>query len=374
MPHRYCVLLGNGASIAYDASLSIARLTQALRDEFLDLGAIDGEKALRDHARAIDGDDPEGFEDLLGPVEAATEALPALKKLTGFPDVAQVDDSLDDTIEFLGQVHSMGLGFTLELIAGRTKGARQEWHTVIKRLSEDLRGLAVDAGQITVATLNYDGLLHSGLLEHCPEDICDLASGKWRHTGHHRVVHGGPQLEGQRLRTTNNLPDDKLAILQLHGSLGWLQDQDGEIWSFKLDDLRTDDLGSDQSYWKALREQRTDWVPKLVLTNRKNRAVDGQPFALAYEAFRDRLLDSDRWLIAGYGFADVPVNRAFQDAFSEHSHAGDVRLLVVDHEVPDDELKTKVSASLGIPEDQIEVDTSGLPEALNGARWTAWAS
>ena len=45
-------------------------------------------------------------------------------------------------------------------------------------LTQSLWGLAevADAGRVAVATLNYDGLLHSGFMDEHQGEICDLAT------------------------------------------------------------------------------------------------------------------------------------------------------------------------------------------------------
>lgn len=228
-------------------------------------------------------------------------------------------------------------------------------------------GLLTAAGEpqhLSVATLNYDGLAHSVLLDHV-NNLADLGHGL---EGARHEIADGVTLLAQRLRYLDDIPAGRLRLLQLHGSLGWLIHPDtGVVWAFRLDDLRHHD------YWDLLQCGATQWQPSVVLTDRKGPVVGSWPFDLAYRAFHRDLLRSERWLIAGYGLGDEPVNRALTEARQQACQHGDApRLLVIGHDEPAT-LRQRVHDQLNWPNDHtLHVDGSGVPEAVNAAAWQEW--
>ena len=158
---------------------------------------------------------------------------------------------------------------------------------------EDFAQGVVDLAEphrLGVATLNYDGLTHAGLLKHGKP--ADPAHGFQNHS--HTVVRGRKPIDGFALRQSDDIPDDKTPLIQLHGSLGWLRHPEtGSVLRFTLDDLRAID------YWSEWGAGNTNWSPVVVLTDQKERTIVRRPFALAYDIFQQRLIASDRWLIGG---------------------------------------------------------------------------
>lgn len=152
---------------------------------------------------------------------------------------------------------------------------------------------------ITVANLSYDGLVQAGVLR-AQLSMADLADGRLPVTLELR--RGWPAC-AYRLRTTDDLPMARVHLFHLHGPIGWLRIEHDQVVKCELDELR----GAD--YWRRVASGRARHTPAVVLTDRKDDAVALEPFALAYRIFADRLSLADHWLVAGYSFGDVPVNR-----------------------------------------------------------------
>jgi hypothetical protein len=219
-----------------------------------------------------------------------------------------------------------------------------------------------------VGTLNYDGLIHAAALN-LPVSLADMSTGYESHEGEHCVVPGEPMVVGHLLRNHDNMPGNTLQLLNLHGSLGWLRtSSSGAIWKFDLSDLR------DQDYWSALAANNTSWTPSLILTDQKGNAVAEYPFSLAYEIFRERLARADRWMIVGYGFGDEPVNAILRTAASlkDDLSKKELEVLVIDYEREPVALRRRVAQIVGLENEQIRVDTSGIPEAIGSAAWKKW--
>jgi len=362
---RFACLFGNGASRIYNDDLAISPLTAAIVDRYAALAGVGtAGDALAGFAEVFHGETRDDFEGLLGPLDAATEALPFLTDLAasvgGGPEIHDATAVLADHI---GALHRLGLARALELIAERTHNAGPgHLGATVGQVGNAI--LALD-GMTTVATLNYDGLLHSCLID--DPHVVDLAAGF--DFVDVPVVDGGPVRRGYPLRTNMNLPDGtRVVITQLHGSLGWLRSPDG-VRRFAISDLRAD------HYWERLADNETAWMPVVVLTDRKERVVATEPFSFAYEVFRSHLAQSDRWLIAGYSFQDRPVNGLLHGAIVQRLGTGlpAPRVLVLGHG-PEDELRDRVLESVPNAGANLEVDGGGLPDSVQGHKWVTWAT
>ncbi len=152
------------------------------------------------------------------------------------------------------------------------------------------------ASPSTNANLSYDGLVNAGLRRETVP-LADLGSGL--HPC--QVDIGGTQLtDAHELRIDDDLPPARVHLLHLHGSIGWLRTDQGELLRCSIDDLRA------VNYWREYGAGRISHTPVVVLTDRKTEAVNLDPFALAYRIFGDRLVASDHWLIVGYGSGTYP--------------------------------------------------------------------
>lgn len=197
--------------------------------------------------------------------------------------------------------------------------------------------------------------------------IADLASGLSATTAD---IAPGVSVEGHWLRTFDDIPPDRAAVLNLHGYLGWLRDPDtGNVAKFKLEDLRM------AGYWDLYAKGQTDWEPVVVLTDRKERATLEWPFSMAYVSFQQRLVDADHWLIAGYGFGDAPVNNLVRSAFRarRRQRLGDPKVLVIDYGRERVRLRVRRAlVEIGLPK-STPISLLGVPDAFDGKKWKEFA-
>jgi hypothetical protein len=368
-------LIGNGASVAYSDQLTVEHLTADLLHLFNEAGANNSERALAAFAETQSHIAGDQFEALLGPLSSTAEALgylPGLSALAQAAGASEVVSALRTAADFLADIHRVGLAITLHHIASRSIGSGQ-YDDIVQRTAQELVGLG-PADTLSVATLNYDGLLHAGMLDvgrnesgGVTFEVVDLAAGYVEET---KEVVPGHAIVGHPLRNVDDLMSDRAALLQLHGSLGWLSDpaETDSIWRFELDDLRFID------YWNALRKGETQWRPVVVLTDRKERAVSKLPFSLAYEIFQRRLITSERWLIVGYRLGDVPVNTLFSTAIHERERLGlgAPPTLVIGLSSHPNVLRARTAAELRIPIASLSVCGLGLPDAFDSPEWMAW--
>ena len=151
-------------------------------------------------------------------------------------------------------------------------------------------------------------------------------------------------------------------------SVGSSRDDPTSVWRFELQQLR------DAAYWQHLHDGTTAWLPAVVLTDRKDRAVSNWPFSLAYEVFQRRLISSDHWLVIGYGLGDVPVNALGAAAVRERARIGRPRpkMLVIDRISDTFSMRKRVSDVWRIPVSDVTVSGTGLPEAFDSPEWMRW--
>lgn len=364
MTSRLTVLVGNGVSIAYNPALSVADLTDGVLDRFENLSGTSGaRRALRQAAAQISGTSRSDFEGLLGPLDSASQALDALRVLEPLAPPTQAG-SLRAARTFLRTLHRTGLGEVLDLVARRAhaQGAVALDETV-GALARGIDALAVGS-PITVANLSYDGLVHAGILNTI-SPMADLATGVESST---LDVGGAWPIVVRPLRTTDDLPPARVHLLHLHGSLGWLRTTDGNDVKAVVEDLRT------AGFWRKYRNGAVGHEPLVVLTDRKTQAVEYDPFALAYRIFGNRLAGSDRWLIAGYSFNDVPVNQALGQAIRVRRSLGepDPKILVVGVEDRGVQ-RRRATRAIGAGALHLEASILGVPDAIGKQVWRRWA-
>lgn len=361
---RVTCLIGNGTSIVYNELLGTGPLTNAIVAAFDDLdGTEEAGDALAAFASQVGGEEREDFEGLLGPLDTITQALPLLVGVAApFQNVDWLAQPLGDASLALRRLHRLGLATALGLIATRAFGQGQDaLDAAVGVLTDSLRDVAGES-VLTIATLNYDGLLQAALPS---DDVADLATG----------LGFGPaalapqlQRESWRIRSVADFPEDRfIHLLHLHGSLGWLRLQDGVVRKFRIDDLR------DLDFWARLSQGEMEADPVVVLTDRKDESVGLSPFALAYTVFGHRLVASRHWCIAGCSFLDSPVNRALAEAV-ETRRALDLsepKLLVLGHGA-NDQIEANVTEVLGDATPELFIDGSGVPGSVGGEVWQAW--
>ena len=350
--------------------MSIPKLTESLRDEFAELGGDEASEALSSFAQALGGEGVSDFELLLSPLEAVGAALPHLRALGAIADKFKnkPQQILSDASSLLLSMHRVGLATTLELIAGRAKGQGEEvFEQVIVETCKAIAELD-SADTITVGTANYDGLLHAGFLSIDGLRFSDLAAGYSR-------VSASPDaqntLSGLTLRNWDDLRGNDVDLLNVHGSLAWLADPaTGTAIKFELDDLRN--IG----YWESLKDGTAQLLPQVVLTDQKHGVVREWPFSLAYQILERRLTFANRWLIAGYGFRDRPLNDVMRRAVATRA-AWDWQpptILVIDKGRELDDCIADTISATGVSSNRVSVDLTGLPEAIGQHAWDAWAN
>jgi len=370
--HGFGCLIGNGLSVAYNPELSVRSLTEGILQEISNLSGGDAEQALFRFARGFGPYKPGDFENVLGLLESVGDSLMHLRRLTGLARSAKSAAALDETVNFVRGLYRQGFGTALALIAERAQGQGEaKLEEVIVRTCEAIARL--DKGPsplIVVGTLNYDGLLLAGFLNSLEAggQLADLADGRERQ----RMMPSGrwPCL-GTRLRNGDDFPRCKVELVNLHGSLGWLEElSSGEGWKFEFDCLRIDD------FWNEFKAGNAVFAPMVVLTNQKERAVLRWPYELAYRIFERRIRMCDRRLIAGYSFGDVPVNAALSAAAKDRQDDSQPppHLLVLGHTEKPHALQAQAAEATGIPRNHIEVDGSGIPDSVEGRLWRSWAA
>ncbi|TDV43690.1 SIR2 family protein [Actinophytocola oryzae] len=356
------VLMGNGVSIADNPDLNVTSLSTRLADEFAKLGGDQANEVLAHLANAINPEDePSGFESILGPLDLMATALAAIAPLPAMfgTDQTEIVNQIEASSGFLRTVYTRGVAITLRAIDKESISTSTLDKSVTTRFVEAVKALD-RSSSVTIATLNYDSLLLQGVLDDS-SNVSDLAAGYAKSSS---SITDEALVDCWAIRGVDNLPPSPIVVIQLHGSLGWLNSPEGRVYKFRLGDLRA------VEYWERLEQGRTLWTPAVVLTSQagKVRLVAEHPFSLAYEAFLGRLRASDIWIICGYGFGDQILNRRLGEIF--RSSAKVRRVLVITYgEHPSE---STVYKALGDPEDQsndIVICRDGLPAGLSCEHW-----
>jgi hypothetical protein len=382
--HAFTCVVGNGLSTAYNDALAVHALTEGLLEEFTTLGGGDADDSLRAFAAGFSGSDRQTFEELLAPLEHVGRLLVSLPTLLPVARArAGTRASIEDTIDFLKGIHRVGLGTALSLIDERARGSGSMFAERIGTVCAAIHALRMNAVQpVTVATLNYDGLLHAGFLDQVPRDswgqtigegvFADLSAG---YAEERRRPFGGQDIRCWELRAQDDLQWNRdVHLIHLHGYLGWLwHPNEDRMWKFQLEDLRS----QGESYWQALRNGDALMSPLVVLTDRKTAAVAEAPFALGYAIFGARLWQADRWLLAGYSGNDEPVNNALRAAARRKEKAIEaLRVLVVTRctSAEEQSVRDATAIRLGISPDIVAVDGGGLPDSVRSTAWSQWSA
>lgn len=291
-------------------------------------------------------------------------ALPGLTALVAEDSPLLRDEqilaALEPAARLLREVHRRGTAITLGAIADRTvsnDGA------AFAEVGGFIRALAETAGpELVVGTLNYDGLLHATIIEALGKSkLSDLAQGYGEKRL--RLYRNGPRLTGWPLRSaTQALLPAPIQVLQLHGSLGWLRARHGEVYRFELQPLR------DAEFWKHIQDTPDALEPCVILTNQvgKQYLAKTWPFADAYQRFFSHAAVADRWIIAGYGFADEEVNRQLRRALASRTPKPAI-LVVTYREHPTQQV---IADELG---KDVTVLRVGIAKAPDDPAWDAWA-
>jgi SIR2-like domain len=362
-------LVGNGLSIAYNPELSVPSLTLELLRRFQD-----ADNELRAIAAEVAAGHSPGFEALLGPFDAVSAMIRNLPGLRSGEGWAPRFDSLGAALEAAREIHSHGTGLALDLIAERSQidGDFQPIDGFCSAIAE-----LDDPANLTIATLNYDGLLTAGFLQegvhpdwtvHRVLATSDMGDGRTEEEISPDFA-VGHFLRTWHLRRVPDFMEERARLLNLHGSLGWLRNTNDpdEVRRFRIPDLR------EWGFWAKHSRGETVWEPVVVLTSRKTELTEEWPFVLCYSVMRQALAHADRWLVAGYSFADDPVNRAFKSAVRTRQRRGQSsRVLIVGRDRTQ-LIRVLTRVRLGIPDDWIQVAGDGFPEGLDSDEWLHWA-
>ncbi len=152
--------------ISYNPRLRIPTLTSDLLAAFARQAGAQSGKVLYSFAQTLRGRSARQFEELLGPIESAADALRALQPLIPVAARAPRETSVHvrGASRFAANLHRFGLGTALELIAQRAVGAGDEaFEDNIVPVCRALAQLS-RRQRVFVGTLNYDGLNRAGFI------------------------------------------------------------------------------------------------------------------------------------------------------------------------------------------------------------------
>ncbi|AXY52485.1 SIR2 family protein [Rhodococcus ruber] len=324
-PRHLAVLAGNGLSVAFSEELLLDRITAEVMARLAAAHADSDAVTNAMHKVAnhdLNTNAEYDFEALIGAFGGQSNILRDLMLYADLVD--QSNETLTSSIaqvqKFVTDVQRQGVGHVLEVIAERSIAYEDESGPLRELLSEVVG--AFD-GHKTIANLNYDTLVLSALMEDHKDDVCDMASG-WQ-TGT-AAVPGDFTYKINRLRGGANEFVDwskrPIRLVNLHGSLTFWMDTNGEQWKFPVGALRGEALGEDPAtVWDAYRRGLLPYQPLVVLANQydKTQLVAEQPFAMGYDVFAEGLAEADHWLVIGYSFRDYCVSDRLRASFEARS-------------------------------------------------------
>jgi hypothetical protein len=380
MPNNQLALLvGNGLSITANPELSIPSLTRDISERF---AKIDPKREAPDRVlarlakRARETGDPyKDFEAMIGPLDQQRESLDDLKQLSELVGETSrpVRQAITTIDTFVKSLRRLGVGHALDIIASKSVAHALHLYKVEKFINSAVS--VADGSAVAIGNLNYDALVMAALCRTFPDDFCDMA---WGYKNGDFDLHGdGGEYCGALLRTeANQFPLGKtVRLVHLHGSLAWLRDpKTGLVYRFSIEDLRNSD------HWAAWRDGSTEWEPQVVLTNQsaKNGVVQNEPFKLAYDVFYERLLNADRWLIAGYSFRDECVNDLLVDAWRNRDSCPEILVITLGKELKRTEILEAIGYDTlaGDPttDDFLHVCRHGIEAAPTCPTWKRWGA
>ncbi|QWL30774.1 hypothetical protein E2R40_08600 [Rathayibacter toxicus] len=317
-----------------------------------------------EHGAKCDDD----FEVLVGAFGAESRNLEMLHRFAALRDSLDenIQKSLSDSAAYLQRVCDNGISHVLEVIAERSHASRGPAADNLQELLNAI--ITAFSGRVTFGNLNYDTLLLAALIRVCQQDLADMGN-----PGQRLVVPGknGENHEALGLRrNASEFPADRrVTLLHLHGSHTYWATRDNKI-HMKL----PREMLKSGYHWKAIREHTTDVHPVVVLANQRDKCekIGEFPFSLAYEMVSNELTQADHWLIIGYSFRDIPVNRMLRHAFSQKTQKPTV-LVVTYGEKP---TRHRVKKALGwrshedgSSHDWLTIDRCGANGVQKTAHW-----
>jgi hypothetical protein len=303
---------------------------------------------------------------LRGPIDDLATALSEVGPLQALVENNDERAVLDAMNRRLRRAYRQVVGAVLENVMARGDTERN-W-SYLYSIADHLRQEAHRQGFVDVFTLNYDALLEAALL-HIQEqdyprsfDLADEFDGRDLYTipvlgsdgGVHDIyafgwrgdVYGGGQLPLVRLH-------------HLHGAGTWLRWQGDTFKARRLPDLRNWGLYTSWARGIEGRERESGWVsPMVLLGDQKERWVTTPPFTETYERLA-AVATATELVIAGYGFGDVPLNRALR----EYRAQGEAIVKVI-HTGWGSEGKAREAFKPPYGSNWLSFDGRGLPEGL----------
>lgn len=361
--YHLAVLTGNGMTTAFNEKLRLGSLTEKAFEQMPNSETAEILKTiLQDSKPGADSDD---FEELLGALESMGRSVRLVGRLV--ESVEENDESLQGSLtkafEHIARMHRYGKSHVLETIFKLTTEDFQGRQHLIEAIAEIVGSTS---GSITFGNLNYDTTILSALLSECHDDMCDMGDG--RKAARQKV--GSTEFDVQPLRSTDDLPDKKICLLHLHGSVTYWHRRNKTDTGIKL---RNSQIGQSEIF-DEYRENTIDWRPSVVLTtqNRKSRRIENNPFKYAYSKFSVSLIGAPKWLIIGYSFKDSSVNAMLRECIKESDSQPDI--LVVGYN--DDPTRAAVIDALGWNEDLayegdgvLNVISDGAQSFVKGIAW-----
>lgn len=325
---RLAILAGNGVSISYCPELGLDRLTRDALDNMMkysDEHRRIAETMLKLSLRLFPGaDNINDFEKLVGAFSYEEHTLDHIKELTeASPQNAAAQTAVNEVRKFSERQREIVMSYILDLIRERSVFKRDKggWLTdfirdCVERFDEDVR----------IGNLNYDVLLEAAILQ---AGGADNSPGGFKYTGPSRkpeIDIDGALKEQEPPSICDSFPDDGVQLYDLHGSLRFWENGEGEQFAISTKRLKS------EGWFGKLRESDSRVRPLVVLTNAidKPAEVGRPPYDAAYSAFVNSLKRATHWLIVGYSFRDFPVNKALREAYYLCDRRSELRIFVSD--------------------------------------------
>lgn len=388
---RIAAIVGNGLSISAEPTLAIPDLTAEISTRFEAAtkakGSTPVDRVLARLAKrgADSGDPAKDFEAMIGPLDQQRENLEDLRELAAIvgDEVKPVRSALRTVDTFVESLRRQGVGHALNVISERSVATAEHREKIDDFLTSLID--SANGSRVTIGNLNYDSMVMASLCDRYQTRMCDLADGR---VGATFDLHGnGVLVHGQRLRDSiSAFPNRQIRLLHLHGALTWLKNPvDGRVYRFRIEDLRTDfdydeDTGRLQfrdTHWERWRDGKSEWEPQVVLTNQsaKSALIANEPFKIGYDALFQSLVESDRWLLAGYSFRDGCVNDLLAKAWDARTSVPEVMVVTYGNDLK----KRTVLDAVGFnpvtdppPASFLHMCRHGIQEAPSHNAWRAW--
>lgn len=393
--NKIAALLGNGLSITADSGLAIPSLTAEIADRYNSIarsktGPV--ERVLgRLAERGSDTGEPRtDFEAMIGPLDQQRENMGDLEDLAELvgKESPAVRTALRTVSGFVEVLRRHGVGHALEVIADRSVADFERRKPVSRFLDAVVNEAAYS--RLTIGNLSYDSLVLASLVENYGHRLCDMADGRPARTKKINLYgEGAVAAQAHRLRETLvDFPGARynIRLAHLHGSLTWLRDPDtGIVYRFPIEYLRGEVTFLDgeaeytDSHWTRWRTKKSEWEPQVVLTNQsaKSKIVKEPPFSLAYDVLFDALVDSDRWVIAGYSFRDEAINDLMAEAWDKRRNVPNVLVVTKGDALREIDILDAVGWNLHTdphPQDILRVYRDGVESAPASPEWATWAN